>query len=77
MRGMTHRFNFRARDIDPLPRIKWCRENLGPRGQRWDFDGGLGITIYIRDQADVDLYEKTWRFWNVLKGDCKEESRNI
>lgn len=77
MRGMTHRFEFRARDIDPVPRIRWCRENLGPRGDRWDYAGGLGITIFIRDSADVELYDKTWRFWHVLKGDCKEKSSGI
>ena len=74
---MTHRFDFRVRDVDPVPRLKWCRENLGPRGERWDFDGGTKVTIYMRHAEDVALYNKTWRFWNVLKGDCKEKSSGV
>jgi hypothetical protein len=26
---------------------------------------------------DVELYDKTWRFWHVLKGDCKEKSSGV
>ena len=77
MRGMTHRFDFRARDVDALARVKWCRENLGARGDRWDFEGGTRITIFIRHSEDVELYDKTWRFWHVLKGDCKEKSSSV
>lgn len=77
MRGMTHRFDFRAHDVDALARVKWCRATFGDRGGRWDFAGGTKITIYIRHREDVELYDKTWRFWNVLKGDCKEESGDI
>ena len=74
---MTHRFDFDSRDLDALARVKWCRENFGTRGDRWDFAGGTRITIYIRREPDVDLYNKTWRFWHVLKGDCKEKSSGI
>ena len=74
---MKHQFCFRSSDIDASERIKWCRENLGDRGMRWDFAGGFNITIFIRDAADADEYNKVWRLWNVLKGDDKEESYRI
>jgi hypothetical protein len=74
---MRHRFEFRARDLDALERVKWCRANLGPRGERWDFDGGLAIVIVIRSDEDADAYNKVWRFWNVLKGNCKTETHRI
>ena len=74
---MIHRFEFRSRDIDANERIRWCRANLGERGVRWDFAGGMSITIMIRDRADADEYNKVWRFWNVLKGDTKTESYRV
>ena len=51
---MRHRFEFRSRDMDALDRVKWCRANLGPRGERWDFDGGLAIVIMIGSVEDAD-----------------------
>lgn len=74
---MRHRFEFRSRDLDALERVKWCRANLGPRGERWNFDGGLAITIVIRSDEDAEAYNKAWRFWNVLKGNCKTETHRI
>jgi len=74
---MRHRFEFRARDLDALDRVKWCRANLGPRGERWDFDGGLAIVIKIRSDEDADAYNKAWRFWNVLKGNNKIETYRV
>ena len=74
---MRHQFSFRSTKIDASERLKWCRENLGDRGVRWDFAGGFNITIFIRDDTDADEYNKVWRFWNVLKGDDKEESYRI
>ena len=74
---MRHRFEFKSRDIDANERLKWCRANLGERGVRWDFVGGFNITISIRDTADAEEYNKTWRFWNVLKGNSKTESYHI
>lgn len=71
---MKHQFQFNVGDINPVERIKWCRQQLGPRGQRWDFTGGRSITILIREDQDAELYNKVWRFWNVLKGDDKKES---
>lgn len=74
---MRHRFEFRSRDLDGAERVKWCRTNLGPRGDRWDFSGGLGITIMIRSDEDAEAYNKAWRFWNVLKGNCQTETHRI
>jgi hypothetical protein len=74
---MRHRFEFRSRDVDGLERVKWCRANLGPRGERWDFDGGLAIVIMIRSDEDADAYNKAWRFWNVLKGNNKIETYRV
>lgn len=73
---MRHKFEFRARDLNASDRIRWCRDNLGPRGNRWDFSGGFRITIQIRHDEDADLYNKAWRFWNVLKGNNKTESHH-
>jgi hypothetical protein len=74
---MRHRFEFRSRDMDALERVKWCRANLGPRGERWDFDGGLAIVIMIGSDEDADAYNKAWRFWNVLKGNNKIETYRV
>jgi hypothetical protein len=74
---MRHRFEFRSRDLDAAERVKWCRVNLGARGERWDFAGGLSITIVIRSDEDAEAYNKVWRFWNVLKGNCKTETHRI
>jgi hypothetical protein len=74
---MRHRFEFRSRDVDGLERVKWCRANLGPRGKRWDFNGGLAIVILIRSDEDAEAYNKVWRFWNVLKGNHKIETHRV
>ena len=74
---MPHRFEFRSKDLDALDRVKWCRANLGPRGERWDFDGGLAIIIMIRSDEDAEAYNKVWRFWNVLKGNHKVETHRV
>lgn len=74
---MKHRFEFRSRDLDAAERVKWCRNNLGPRSERWDFAGGLAITIMIRSDRDAEAYNKAWRFWNVLKGNCATETHRI
>ena len=74
---MRHRFEFRSRDLDAAERVKWCRANLGPRGERWNFDGGLTITIVIRSDEDAESYNKAWRFWNVLKGNNKVETHRV
>ena len=64
--------------VDGTSRVRWCRQNLGDRGLRWDFVGGARkATIYIHSDEDAALYDKHWRFWNVLKGNHKEESYHL
>jgi hypothetical protein len=75
---MRHRFEFRSRDLDALERVKWCRANLGTRGERWDFVGGLAtVIITIQSDEDAEAYNKAWRFWNVLKGNHKVETHRV
>ena len=75
---MTHwRHEYHVK-VDGTSRVRWCRQNLGDRGNRWDFVGGARkATIYIRSDEDALLYDKHWRFWNVLKGNNKEESYHL
>jgi len=72
MKHWRHEYHVR---VDAVPRIRWCRKNLGDHGDRWDYLSGKNIVvIYIMSDEDAALYDKHWRFWNVLKGDHKEES---
>jgi hypothetical protein len=65
--------------VDATPRIRWCRQNLGDRGDRWEFwsGGKRTVLICIRSDEDALLYDKHWRFWNVLKGNDQEESYHL
>ena len=63
--------------VDGTSRVRWCRQNLGDRGDRWDFIGGIRTTIYIQSDEDALLYDKHWRFWNVLKGNDQEETHHL
>ena len=65
--------------VDAVPRIRWCRQNLGDRGDRWEFwsGGKRTVMIYIRSDEDAALYDKHWRFWNVLSGNDQEESHHL
>ena len=79
MRIYRHEYHVKG---DAVERIRWCRQNLGDRGLRWDFAGSwkhlrAGAVIYILSDKDAALYDKHWRFWNVLKGNDKEESHHI
>lgn len=59
--------------VDGTSRVRWCRQNLGDRGDRWEFFGGLNkVVIYIRTDEDAALYDKHWRFWNALQGRFEE-----
>lgn len=45
---MRHKQYYRINDRNVSDRIRWCRENFGPRGQGWDFSGGFkGCDIII------------------------------
>jgi hypothetical protein len=74
---MTHwRHEYHVK-VNAVPRIRWCRQNLGDRGDRWEFYGGTLAVIYIQSDEDAALYDKHWRFWNVLKGNNQEESYHL
>lgn len=78
MKRWRHEYHVKG---DTVERIRWCRQNLGDRGDRWDFIGSwkhlrAGAVIYILSDEDVLLYDK-WRFWNVLSGNNQEESHHL
>jgi len=74
MRYWRHEYHVK---VDATPRIRWCRQNLGERGDRWEFWGSRNTVIYIRSDEDALLYDKHWRFWNVLSGNDQEESHHL
>ena len=71
MKRWRHEYHVK---VDAVPRIRWCRQNLGDRGDRWDFVVGIRTTIYIQSDEDALPYDKHWIFWNVLQGNNQEES---
>ena len=75
MKHWRHEFHVK---VDSTERVRWCRQNLGDRGDRWEFwDGNRTTVIYIMSDEDAALYDKHWRFWNVLKGNDQEESYRV
>jgi hypothetical protein len=74
MRHWRHEYRLQVQGTE---RVRWCRQNLGERGDRWDFGGGFKTIIYIQSDEDALLYDKYWRFWNILKGNDQEESHHI
>lgn len=43
---------------DSIEHIKWCRRNLGDRGDGWDFAGsGKSLTIFIWSNKLQFMYE--------------------
>jgi hypothetical protein len=75
MKPWRHEYHIR---VDSTERVRWCRQNLGHRGLRWEFwDGKRTVVIYIRSDEDALMYDKHWRFWNVLKGNDQEESYRV
>ena len=49
MRHWRHEYHVK---IDGTERVRWCRQNLGDRGDRWEFWGGkLTVVIYIRSDS--------------------------
>lgn len=75
MKSWHHEYHVK---VDGTSRVRWCRQNLGDRGDRWEFWGGKNtVVIYIQSNEDAALYDKHWRFWNVLSGNHKEESYHL
>lgn len=53
----TNKVIFRCKD-DPMPVIKWCRRNLGNRGDGWDFSGSAKtVDITIWSSKLITMYE--------------------
>ena len=46
--------------------VRYCRENFGDRGDRWDFTGARNIQFHFKDQKD-----RTW-FYFVFAHDLKD-----
>lgn len=46
--------------------VRYCRENFGNRGDRWDFTGSRSIQFHFKDQKD-----RTW-FYFVFAHDLKD-----
>jgi len=66
---------------DAVECIRWCRQNLGDRGDRWDFGFRyLGrsrqVMLHIMTNKDALLHDK-WRFWNVLSSNNQAESYHL
>jgi len=75
MKSWRHEYHVK---VDGTERVRWCRQTLGDRGGRWEFWGGKNtVVIYIQSDEDAALYDKHWRFWNVLSGNHKEESHYL
>jgi hypothetical protein len=43
MRRWRHEYHVK---VDGTERVRWCRQNLGDRGDRWDFVGGIKLHIH-------------------------------
>jgi len=46
--------------------IRYCRENLGDRGDRWDFEGAREIKFEFAEEKD-----RTW-FYFIFAHDLKD-----
>jgi hypothetical protein len=46
--------------------VKYCRQNFGDRGGRWDFTGSRNIQFHFTDQKD-----RTW-FYFIFANDLKD-----
>jgi hypothetical protein len=55
-----HQIDLNVQNIDPHEYIKWCRRNLGERGNTWEFwlAGGL---LYIEVWGDKAKF--TYEMW--------------
>ena len=54
----THDLNYQK--LDPNEHVKWCRRNLGNRGEQWDF-WMAGNLLYIEVWSDKAKF--TYEMW--------------
>jgi hypothetical protein len=54
---MKYYFTFQGNQNEVVAHVKWCRANLGDRGQDWDFSGGnKRIQIAIKNPRSATFY---------------------
>lgn len=55
-----HQIDIKYNKIDPNEYVKWCRRNLGERGQTWDFwlAGGM---LYVEVWGEKEKF--TYEMW--------------
>lgn len=58
----VYKIDLRHRNVNELEYIKWCRRNLGNRGESWDFWLAGGI-LYIEIWGDKARF--TYELWKV------------
>lgn len=58
----VYRIDLNYRKINEVEYIKWCRRNLGNRGETWDFWMAGGI-LYIEVWGDKARF--TYELWKV------------
>jgi hypothetical protein len=46
--------------------VKYCRQNLGERGKRWDYAGGFKVQFMFEEEKD-----RTW-FYFVFANDIMD-----
>jgi hypothetical protein len=57
---ILHQIDLNFQKIDEREYIKWCRRNLGERGQSWDFWLAGGI-LYIEVWGEKEKF--TYEMW--------------
>jgi hypothetical protein len=69
MTRLEWRFKLPANDmLNANQHIKWCRANMGDRGQGWDFEGSLsGPTITITDAKLATFYRLKFPQYDTLR----------
>lgn len=55
-----HQIDLNAQKVDPYVYIKWCRTNLGTRGETWEFWMAGGM-LYIEIWGDKAKF--TYEMW--------------
>jgi hypothetical protein len=62
-------FRLPPRNLDlAKEHIRWCRDNMGDRGQGWDFSGSIsGTTIEIWDSKLAMYYRLKFPEYDTLR----------
>jgi hypothetical protein len=58
---MGHQFSFSGDKAQIENNIRWCRQQFGPRGRRWDFTGSYTkIILLFWEDKDASWYALSW-----------------